>query len=91
MRIAAIIASGFGLVAVSTATECQACGLSFEKGQHLLLYAQTSEDGETMKSDSCTRTKLIEKARREVRVLDRLRAEQPSNNVFKATRETRAP
>lgn len=80
-----------GLVAVSTAMEWQACGLGFEAGQHLLLYARTAEGSEMMESDSCTRTKLVEKARREVRALDRLRAEQPSNNVFKATRETRAP
>jgi hypothetical protein len=80
-----------GLVAVSTAVEWQACGLGFEAGQHLLLYARTAPGGETMESDSCTRTKLVEKARREIQLLDRLRAEQPSNNVFKVTRETRAP
>lgn len=79
------------LVAVSTATQWQACGLGFEAGQHLLLYARSVEGEEIMGTDSCMRTKSFEKSAPEIEVLDGLRGDQPSNNVFKATREPRVP
>ncbi|HEY0683868.1 MAG TPA: hypothetical protein VGD45_16165 [Steroidobacter sp.] len=67
-----------GLVAVQTEAEWQACGLGFKAGQRLLLYARTVEGDEVMETDSCTRTKLLEGAEPEIKVLEGVRKDKES-------------
>ena len=57
---------------VSTSIGMPACGLPFQQGQRVLLYAYIDEDTGRLVSDSCTRTNLIDDAAEDVKILSRL-------------------
>jgi hypothetical protein len=61
----------FATSSVSTSIGMPACGLPFQQGQRVLLYAYIDEDTGRLVSDSCTRTNLTENAEEDLNILNR--------------------
>lgn len=70
------------MTSVSTPTEWQACGLSFQVGEQLLLYATITDAG--LSTGSCTRTSRLRSSQQEVKTLTRLKNQEPPNPSFKS-------
>jgi hypothetical protein len=54
---------------VATASAWQGCGLAFQPGQKLLLYTTGPDEEGRLRSDSCSRTTLLEDAASDIEVL----------------------